>query len=175
MALSIQTDRLSLRVLEEQDASFILELLTDPDWLKYIGDRGVHNLEDARRYIDEGPRAMYRNKGYCLLRVALKENDQPIGLCGLLKRDNLPHPDLGFAFLPVGRGAGYAREAANAVLANADEQGLETLMAFCVPDNQPSIRLLEKAGFYYAGPYQFAEGEDSLSLYRRDCPMHAAS
>lgn len=166
----ITTPRLNLRLLDDSDAAFILELLNDPDWLKYIGDRGVNNLDDARKYIQQGPLAMQQQHGCCLLRVGLKDTDQAIGLCGLLQRDNLPHPDLGFAFLPSGRGAGLASEAAAAVIEQADKDGKSSLLAFCLPDNQGSIKLLKRIGFVFKRDYRQRPDDELLHLYQRDNP-----
>ena len=96
----IETERLILRHLTLDDAAFIHELVNDPDWLRYIGDKGVRNLDDARAYIENGPMAMYERVGFGLFRVELKSRGTPIGMCGLIKRDTLPDVDIGFAFLP---------------------------------------------------------------------------
>ncbi|WP_102794648.1 GNAT family N-acetyltransferase [Bowmanella denitrificans] len=165
--MQLLTPRLSLRLLTEADADFILALLNDPAFLQYIGDKNVRSLEDARQHIQDGPLAMYRSHGYCLLRVALRDTDQAIGLCGLLKRDYLDHPDLGYAFLPAGRGAGYAQEAIQAVLANADATGLKQILAYCQSDNQASIRQLERAGFSSLGPFKLEGSADNLLLFQR--------
>jgi len=116
MGASIETSRLNLRWLDADDAGFILRLLNDADWLHFIGDKNVANPEQAKTYIENGPRAMYRQQGFGLNRVALRENDTPIGICGLLQRETLQYSDLGFAFLPAFRRQGYAYEAARAVL-----------------------------------------------------------
>ena len=146
----IVTQRLILSLLQPEDAPFILELVNEPDWLKYIGDRGVHNLDDARGYIERGPRDMYTRLGFGLYRVEMKSDGTPIGLCGLLKRDTLPEVDIGFAFLERFRGRGYAREAAEATLAHAHNTlGLKRILAITSPDNMNSIKLLERLGFGY--------------------------
>lgn len=146
----IETERLSLRRLDPDDAGFIFELVNDPDWLRNIGDRGVRNLDDARRYIDEGPRTMYANHGFGLYAVVLRESGTPIGLCGLLQRDYLDHADIGFAFLPAYRGRGYAREAAQATLIHgARDFAMNTILATTAPDNDDSIRLLQDLGFRF--------------------------
>ena len=146
--LAITTSRLQLRWLTAADADFVLNLVNDDDWLRYIGDKGVHDLDGARRYIESGPAAMYREFGFGLNRVALKASDQAIGICGVLKRPTLADPDLGFALLPAYRGQGYALEAARAVLEHArDPLGLERLMAIVNPENKASIALLTRLGF----------------------------
>lgn len=167
--MKLESARLVLRRLNEADASFIQQLLTDPAWLRHIGDRGVRDLDDARTYIRQGPQAMYEQYGHGLYRVALKESDTPIGLCGLLRRPQLADADLGFAFLPAWRGGGYAREAAVAVLAEArDVFGLQRVLAIVTPDNRPSIRLLERLGFVPADTVQLEDDPQLLKLFVRE-------
>ena len=162
----VVTERLILRQLVLEDAAFILELVNDPDWLKYIGDRGVHNLEDACGYIRKGPMDMYARYGFGLWLVELKGEGTPIGLCGLIKRDALPEVDLGFAFLKRHRGRGYAREAAAATLAHAETaHGLKRVLAITSPGNVPSIALLEKLGFGYERNLLLAGGTDEVRLF----------
>lgn len=117
----LDTARLRLEPLAGRDAEFIHGLLNQPSFLRYIGDRGVHTLEDAQRYIREGPVECYERYGFGLLRVGLKPDGTPIGMCGVLKRDALPDPDLGFSFLPAYWSQGYALEAARAVMRHARE------------------------------------------------------
>lgn len=162
----VVTERLILRTLVLDDAAFILELVNDPDWLKYIGDRGVHNLDEARGYIRKGPMDLHARYGYSLYRVELKSDGTPIGLCGLIKRDILPEVDLGFAFLARYRGRGYAREAAQATLAHArNALGLKRILAIVSPGNTPSIALLEKLGFGYEKNLLLAGGTDEVRLF----------
>lgn len=141
---AFETARLRLRPLAPDDAPFILRLLNEPSFLEHIGDKGVRSLEDARRYLEDGPLASYARHGHGLMAVALRETGEAIGMCGLLKREHLDHPDLGYAFLPQGWGRGYAFEAAQAVMGGAK---LGRVLALVSPGNGPSIRLLEKLGF----------------------------
>jgi RimJ/RimL family protein N-acetyltransferase len=146
----LETDRLVLRRFSTDDAAFVLELLNEPAWLRFIGDKGVRTLEDARQYLLNGPMAMYERSGFGLYRVERKEDGVPMGMCGLLKRDTLKDVDIGFAFLPRFWGKGYAREAAAAVLALGKASlGLERIVAITNPDNDSSIRLLESLGFRF--------------------------
>jgi len=145
MAL-LQTPRLTLRELDEDDAPLMLAILNDPDFLRNVGDRGVRSIDEARRYIVDGPMAMYRQYDFGLYKVELRDGT-PIGTCGLLRRDGLDDADIGFAFLPDFRGRGYALEAARAVMEYAREAiGLKRVVAIAQPDNTPSVRLLEKIG-----------------------------
>ena len=146
----LETDRLILRHFNPDDAPFILALLNEPSFLRYIGDKKVRTLDDARQYISNGPIATYAQHGFGLYQVELKEAHTPIGMCGLLKREELPHPDIGFAFLPDFWNKGFAYEAATAVLTEARERlQLDRILAIVNPDNEASIRLLEKLGFNF--------------------------
>jgi len=143
----LRTERLILRRLTLDDAEFVLELVNDPDWLRYIGDRGVRTLDDARAYLLGGPLAMYERFGFGLYCVALGESGVSIGICGLLKRDALEDVDIGFAMLPAFRTHGYAYEAAAATLEYAArELGLARVVAIVSPENEASMRLLGKLG-----------------------------
>ena len=94
----IETERLLLRQLSTGDADFILELLNEPSFIQNIGDRGVRTLADANLYIMNGPVASYARNGFGLYLVILKETDEPIGICGLIKRNGLDDVDIGYAF-----------------------------------------------------------------------------
>ncbi len=162
----IDTPRLQLRPLAETDAAFILELLNDPSWLRYIGDRGVRNLEDARNYVRNGPAAMRALHGFALDAVVDRHSGAPIGICGLLKRDTLEDVDLGFAFLPAWHGKGLAREAAAATLQHATGVlGIKRVVAITALDNGPSIRLLESIGFRFERILKMPGDADELRLF----------
>ncbi|MGA9853755.1 MAG: GNAT family N-acetyltransferase [Gammaproteobacteria bacterium] len=145
----LETQRLILRRLVLEDAPFILELVNDAAWLQYIGDKHVQTLEDARSYIRKGPLDMYARLGFGLYMVTLKTGIR-IGMCGLIKRDDLQDVDLGFALLARYRGRGYAQEAAAAVLNyGRNTLDLKRVVAITNPDNQRSIMVLESIGFAY--------------------------
>ena len=144
------TERLELRRFTEDDAGFVLRLVNEPAFLRHIGDRGVRSLDDARRYIADGPVAGYEKYGYGLLHVVRKSDDASLGMCGILKRDVLPEPDLGFSFLPEHWSRGYAYESASAVMRHARAVlGLHRVLAITTSDNASSIRLLGKLGFRF--------------------------
>jgi [ribosomal protein S5]-alanine N-acetyltransferase len=164
----LKTERLVLRRLTTEDAPFILELLNDRAFLRYIGDKGVRNPADARRYIETGPLASYERHGFGLYRVELKNDGEPVGMCGLLKRDYLPDADIGFALLPAYRSKGYTLEAASAVLSHArDTLRLERVLAITSPDNVVSIGLLERLGFRFERMARPAENEAEVKVFSR--------
>ena len=164
--LSLATSRLQLRWLEPGDAAFILRLVNDAHWLRFIGDKQVDNQDAARNYIESGPRAMYRAFGFGLNRIALKQDDTPVGVCGLLQRESLPDCDLGFALLPEFRRRGYAFEAASAVLQHGFTQCDKSRIAAIVSaQNSASIRLLEKLGFHYERAICMEPNQHPVDLY----------
>jgi RimJ/RimL family protein N-acetyltransferase len=165
----LETDRLIVRHVTIDDAEFILGLLNEPSWLRFIGDKGVRTLDDARNYILTGPVESYRRFGFGLYLTQEKPDGTPIGLCGLLKRDVLPDADIGFAFLPAFWGKGYAHEAAAAVMEHGSTVlGLKRILAITNPDNESSIRLLEKLGMRQDGTARLSEAGPELKLFARD-------
>ncbi|GAB3801856.1 GNAT family N-acetyltransferase [Spirosoma humi] len=160
----IETDRLILDKFSVEDAPFILTLLNTPSWTQSIGDRGVRTLSDAQTYILAGAQNSYQQHGFGPYLVKLKTNGQPIGLCGLFKRDSVDAPDIGFAFLPDFAGKGYGFESATAVMKYArDVLGLTRIVGITLPTNQYSIRLLEKLGLRLERRISVrADGEESL-------------
>jgi ribosomal-protein-alanine N-acetyltransferase len=163
----IETQRLFLRELDaERDAEFILELVNEPAWIKNIGNRKIHSIEDARGYILNGPAPSYRQHGFGLYLVGLKETDQSIGICGLIKRDSLEDVDIGFAFLERFWSKGYAVESARAVMDSAAERHkLTRVVAITVPTNRDSIKLLEKIGFKFEKMIKTAQDEEEIMLF----------
>jgi [ribosomal protein S5]-alanine N-acetyltransferase len=155
-----------LRALTEADAPFMLGLLNEPSFIRNIGDRGVRTVEDARTYITRGPMASYARFGFGLYLVELEPALTPIGICGILKRDELPEPDIGFAFLPAYWSQGYGLEAAAAVRDYArDALDLPRLLAIVSPSNVTSIRLLERLGFSFESMTRLGAAAPEVKLY----------
>jgi RimJ/RimL family protein N-acetyltransferase len=164
--LRLDTARLRLRPLRESDDAFIVSLLNDPAFLRYIGDRGVRTPGDARAYIRNGPVASYKRFGFGLLRVSLRDTAAPIGICGLLKRETLDDVDVGFAFLPDYCKHGYGFEAASAVLADGRRSfGLRRIVAITDPENVASIRLLDKLGMPFERMVTLSDDKKPLRLH----------
>ena len=147
----LETERLILRHLNpDTDVDFILRLVSEPPFIRYIGDKGVRTLADARRYITDGPLKSYEINGYGLYKVELKSEGAAIGMCGLVNRDTLPDADIGFAFLQSYWNQGYAYESAAAVMTYAREQlGMARILAITTPDNVASGKLLNKIGLRF--------------------------
>jgi [ribosomal protein S5]-alanine N-acetyltransferase len=161
----IQTERLVLRQLELHDAAFILELLNEAAFLRFIGDKGVRTLGGAREYILKGPIDSYARHGFGLYAVCLLDGT-PTGICGLVRRDGLADVDVGFAFLSRHCSNGYAAESASAVLVHARQVlRLQRIVAITSPENWGSIAVLEKIGLKFEGMIRLAEHSPELKLF----------
>ena len=158
--------------MSTDDAEFMLQLLNEPSWLRFIGDRGVRTLEDACAYILNGPVAMYARLGFGFYIVELKDGQIPIGICGLVKRDFLDDVDIGYALLPRYWAKGYAYEAASAVMAYATRSlGLKRLIAITSPDNHRSARVLEKLGMRYERMVAYPDSAEEVRLFAFEDPV----
>lgn len=166
----LETERLTLRHLELDDAPFILKLLNEPSFLRFIGDKRVRTLDDARNYIVTGPMSSYDRNGFGLYLVLLKDELISIGICGLIKRDSLPDVDLGFAFLPEFWRKGYAFESASAVMAYARcPLGLSQIVAITDVDNLASGKVLEKLGMRFDRLIRLADSAQDIKLFVSGC------
>ena len=163
---TLLTERLTLSELTVADTRLILAIYNDPDFLANVGDRGLRTDQDAVAFIEDSPGTRYSENGFGMCRVALAGDNTPIGLCGILKRNELDDPDLGFAFLPEYRGRGYAFEASAAVVADARQSlDVEKLLAITNSGNERSIRLLERLGFRFDGMIDWSDDDERLRLF----------
>jgi RimJ/RimL family protein N-acetyltransferase len=172
----LQTQRLTVRHFDRADAPFILELLNEPSWLQYIGDKGIKTLVDAERYIQDVLVAMYARLGFGLYLVESTDSGESLGMCGLIKRDSLQDVDLGFAFLSRVWRQGYAYESALAVMSHAKMRlGLDRIVAITLPTNQAAGQLLQKLGFTLERTIAATSGGEGLLLYATTPPGSGAS
>jgi len=166
---TLETERLTLREVSTDDADFILRLLNEPSFLRFIGDKGVRNLQDARQYILNGPIASYNQNGFGLYLVVLKSMNRSIGMCGLIKRETLADVDIGFAFLPEFWNKGYALESATAVFSyGKDVLKLPRIVAITNKDNVTSGKLLERLGLHFDRLIDLNGDGDETKLFISD-------
>jgi RimJ/RimL family protein N-acetyltransferase len=164
--LPIFTPRLRLREFTMQDAPLVLALLTDPDFIRNVSDRGVYTLQDAGNYISRGPLASYAQHGIGLWCMERLEDDQPVGMCGLIRREGLADVDVGYTMLPTWRGLGYASEAAAAcVQYGLTQLQLPRVVGYINADNLASARVLQKAGLHRCGLFDFPGSSVPTLLY----------
>ncbi|HHP0447845.1 GNAT family N-acetyltransferase [Vibrio harveyi] len=166
---TLTTKRLTLRLVSVEDAPFILELYNQPDFYRFVGDKQIRTLEEAKRYIQDNMLRMQELKGVSLLVVETNHDKQPVGICGLVKRDTLTAFDIGYGYLPSAYGKGYAKEAASVVVDFArEEMNIENLVAITNNDNTRSISLLEKLGFQFERVEQTYDNGRTLQLYTKE-------
>ena len=161
----LETARVVLREIVPSDADFILELLNEPSFHKYIGDKGVSDTTSARDYIENNFRKSYKINNFGLWLVETKDLKAPIGICGFVKRETLDFPDIGFAFLTRYEKQGYGLESAKAVIEyGRTDLKMSKILAITTPDNAASGRLLEKIGLTFESNIESPSGEH-LKLY----------
>lgn len=166
MRLNIETERVRIRALTIIDAGFMMQLMNTATWIKNIGNRNINNKTAASNYIANNIINSYHVNGFGLFLVAQKKDNQPIGICGIVKREGLALPDLGFAFLPQYEGKGFATEAGKAVVKYASESlQIAELAGITKPDNLASIRVLEKVGMEFKQMIQLPQDANEFSLY----------
>lgn len=161
-----ETERLIIQHLNLDDADYILKQLNEASFIQFIADKQVRTIDDAKQYLLNGPITSYQKLGFGLNLVLLKQTGAPIGMCGILKRDELEYPDIGYAFLPEFWGKGYAGEASEAVLINAvDIHKLNTILAVTHPNNKASNNLLSRIGFKHTGSVELYNSNNNLYIY----------
>lgn len=167
--LIAETERLQLRELVLEDAAFIQALLNSEGWLRYIGDRQIHDLAAAEKYLSDRLIPPYQKMGFGFYAVVLKAQDRVVGICGLAQRDFLDAADLGFAFLPDFQGQGLGYESAAAMMQYAgNELKMNKLYAILLPENKASVGLLKKLGFVQVGEHTEADTGELLAVYAWD-------
>lgn len=140
---SSETERLLLKPMSKEDASFLLELLNLPKRIKYIGDRNVYTIKEAETYIKHKMTPQLKKLGFSSYTVIRKTDNAKVGSCGLYDREALEGIDLGFAFLPLYEKMGYAFESANKLKDLAFNQfNLKHISAITTSENKDSQKLL---------------------------------
>ena len=162
----LETTRLRLRQITLDDADLMLAIWNDPAFVRNVGDRGVRTLDEARAELRSGALKLFADHGHGPYAMVLKSDGTRIGICGLFRRDNLEHPDIGFAALPDYCGKGYTGEAAQAVVDYArDDLGIDVLTAIVSRDNTPSVGLIEKLGLAFSGMITMPGDDEEICLY----------
>lgn len=170
----VDTARIKLRNCRLSDDHFIMALFRQPECLRFIGDKGIIDTATARDYIQTSIISSYENYGFGLMVMELKSTGESIGLCGLVQRQYLPIPDLGFALLKRHSGNGYCLEAASAFLAFCENHlQLAQVLAITNPDNERSINLLQKLDFDFTSAYSDIEEIKNINTYCRNLKLDA--
>lgn len=163
---TFETARLLIRPTSETDAAFIFQLVNTPKWIKYIGDRNIKSVKNARDYIKQKMTPQLERLGYSNYTLIRKTDNQKIGTCGLYDREGIEGIDIGFAFLPEYEKKGYAFEASAKIKEVAYNQfGIEVLRAITTKGNISSQKLLEKLGFKFTKLITIPNDKEELLLY----------
>ena len=158
--------RLRFSALSLDDADFIVALLNDPDFRRFIGDRGVREARDVAGYLEAGPLRSYAEHRFGLLKLTERDTGRPIGIAGLIRRPALDDVDLGYALLPGFRRQGYATEACRALVRVALEAfSLPRLVAIVSVENARSIATLERVGFTFERHVRMPGENHDVALY----------
>ena len=165
----LETERTILREVVEMDAEFILDLINQPSFIKYIGDRNIRTVEEARIYAKERMIISYEQFGFGMYLIELKKDKTPIGVCGFVKREDLPYADIGFALLPEYEGKGFALETSDAILKYGKEKlGFDKVLAITTQNNIGSMKLLEKLGFSFEKLTKSPHADEELNLFSKE-------
>lgn len=166
MSKTYETGRLIIKLVDIDDAEFLLKLLNTEKWLKNIGDRNVRNLEDAQKYVREKNLPQIERLGFGNAVLILKSNDEKIGTVGLYDREGIDGVDIGFAFLEEYEGKGYAYESAKKIMdIGISEFGIKKVSAITLPENFSSIKLIEKLGLKFKEVVRIPNDTEDLNLY----------
>ncbi len=172
----LHTPRLRLRWYRADDAPSLHALVNDPGWLQHIGQRHVHTLDDARRFIEDRLVAAYTRQGFGLWAMERRDSGEVAGMCGLVRRDGLPGIDLGYALLPTHRGEGLVHEASTACLDHAHRVlGHARVLAITSPDNDASARVLLRLGFASEGRITLPGEAEASDLYAWEAPANSSA
>lgn len=164
---TLKTERLKIRPTLEQDADLIYQLMNTPKFIKYVGDRKVNSIEDAKKYIQVKMLPQLRSLGYSSYTLITKINGEKIGTCGLYDRDGIDGVDIGFGLLPQYEGLGYAYESSNRLMKAAFEEfEIEEIKAITSKENVSSQRLLGKLGLKIIGTTKLPNDNEELLLYK---------
>ncbi len=170
-----ETERLILTSTTTEDATLQLAVMNSEDWINYIGDRNVHDVEAAKKYIEQRTLPQFLRLGFGNYTLSLKSTGEKIGFCGLYDRDGLEGLDIGFALLPQFYKKGYSFEACQPLLAFAfNEKNYSKVSAITVPENKASIALIEKLGFSYIKDIELEGDDATLRLYELTKENYAA-
>ncbi|MCF8273109.1 MAG: GNAT family N-acetyltransferase [Flavobacteriaceae bacterium] len=167
-----ETNRLIISKISLEDAPFFLKLVNTPNWIKYIGDRNLKTIKDAEDYLTNGILKSYKELGFGFYLLQNKFDNEAIGICGLVKRDQLDEVDFGFALLPEFEAQGFGFEASTAILKVAkDGFNIKKVLAITLPINTNSIKLLEKLGFNYEKRIKPYEDDEELLLFAKQLEL----
>jgi RimJ/RimL family protein N-acetyltransferase len=164
--MELKSERLILSEFNKNDAIFFYQLVNDPAWKQFIGDRNLHTILDAEKYLENNVIPSYEKFGFGFYVVRLKEDNTSIGMCGLIKRDWMDYVEIGYAFLAQYRGKGYAIESCITTKKYAKEKlAINQIAAITDVDNEKSGNLLNRLGFKFERLISYPGENKKCKLY----------
>ncbi len=169
MNYQYETERLYLKLFDESDADFLIELYNTPKFIQYVGDRNLKTIEQGRQYIIERFYPQIEKLAFGNYVIILKESGHKIGGVGIFEREGLDVMDIGFSFLPEYEGKGFGFEAANKLLNIAKHDfGVSKVSAITIKENLASQRLIEKLGLQFQKLIRLPNDPEDLLYYEKD-------
>ncbi|TVZ55853.1 RimJ/RimL family protein N-acetyltransferase [Lutibacter sp. Hel_I_33_5] len=160
----LESERLIIRDAKVSDAAFYFQLFNDPDWIQFISDKNLKSVEETEVYLKDILLKNFQLGGLGFFTVILKKTNEPIGTSTALQREKPEYIDIGYGFLPKGRGKGYATEATKLIIEYVRTTFKQKkVFAFTMQHNKASQKLLENLNFTYVGLQNvFDDGEDAV-------------
>jgi [ribosomal protein S5]-alanine N-acetyltransferase len=156
MKVILETDRLFLREYVEEDAEAFFKLNSDPEVLRFVPDKRLLNVEQARQILVDHPIADYRNTALAVAPASSKSTGEEIGFAGLKYLEEFGEVDVAFRLMRTHWGLGLATEASLAsVRFGFADLALKSIIGLVIPENIASVRVLEKTGLRYAETVMF--------------------
>lgn len=163
--MNLESERLLIREIQLSDAPFYFELFNDPDWIRFISDKNLKSVDETATYLNKMKIENSKLDGLGFFTVILKATNKAIGVSTALHRDKLPYVDIGYGFLPMARGKGYATEATKLIIEYVHQKFRQKkVYAFTVPENEKSQNLLKRLDFKFVGN-QFIFDDEEEAVY----------
>ncbi|RNC80036.1 MAG: N-acetyltransferase [Balneola sp.] len=162
----METERLKLRLINEEDANFLFRLMNTEKWHLNIGDRNITSDERAREYMNSRMSPVLEEKGFINHVMIEKKSGDPVGTCSIHDRNGVDGLDIGYALLSEFEGLGYATEGALMMVKVAFERfEQEEISAITTDNNTVSCKVLDRLGFRHQSYIKLPDGNEELKLY----------
>ena len=167
MNIAYTTEHLNVRFAQIADAAELLKIVNQANFIKYIGDKGIYTLDDAKKYIKDSFIAAHKEHGFGPYIITL-HNEKIIGIVGFYQRATMQYPDLGFALKDSFEKQGYIFEAATILLNNRHKLGIKDVCAITSTANLGSQNVLYKLGFTEVGKAVINADQTAIKVFIYD-------
>jgi RimJ/RimL family protein N-acetyltransferase len=162
MTPTLETKRLVMRALRDEDLDAYAAMSADPDAMRYIGDGKTMTRPEAWRSL-AFMCGHWTLRGFGMWAVTLRGDDRMIGRAGFLQPEGWPGFEIGWHFAREAWGHGYATEAAQRALDFCGEHLRQReVISLIYPENEPSIRVAERLGEKFLRMHEMRSGQVSV-------------